>query len=509
MALAATFLSGAKSRLLPASVPFRYFGAALAFHLLAWLLVLLGAPQLTGFAGGLGAPLGALHAITLGVLLMTAMGASLQLLPVATRQSVGSPRAAAALWWVMAPGSALVVAGMAHAWPGVLAIGAALVLPALLGFTLLLARNLQGARGMPVVVAHGWAALVCLGVLLASAGSLVATWMGWTAAPRAAALGWHVAFAAYGVMGLLIMGFSHILVPMFALSDAPAVRPSLRWLATACAALAAAAAAALSSAPWSATFGCAAAIGGLVALAGHVLQMRQAMRTGMRRDLGPSFRWVHAGWALLAASLLAALVLQSGLVAWPRLAPLFGVLLVCGLLSVLMGILARILPFLASMHAPPGRRGPPMPSTLTADRPLAWHHRAHGTAVALLILAVVLDSAWLARAAGAAGVVSALAMLLYFRFAWKRMHAPPAAPAAEPARAAPVRFVASPKSAAAEPRPPASGSQPTSSEDPAEHPAATQAGVSSGQGSSHANRAAPDGDAPTAPPPGSPGNGLR
>ena len=73
MALAATFLSGAKSRLLPASVPFRYFGAALAFHLLAWLLVLLGAPQVPSFAGGLGAPLGALHAVTLGVLLMTAM----------------------------------------------------------------------------------------------------------------------------------------------------------------------------------------------------------------------------------------------------------------------------------------------------------------------------------------------------------------------------------------------------------------------------------------------------
>jgi hypothetical protein len=509
MALAATFLSGAKSRLLPASVPFRYFGAALAFHLLAWLLVLLGAPQVPSFAGGLGAPLGALHAVTLGVLLMTAMGASLQLLPVATRQSVGSPRLAATLWWVMAPGSALVVAGMAHAWPGVLAAGAALVLPALLGFTLLLARNLQGARGMPVVVAHGWAALVCLGVLLASAGSLVATWLGWTAAPRTAALGWHVAFAAYGVMGLLIMGFSHILVPMFALSDAPPVRPSLCWLAVACVSLAAAATAALTSAPWNAVFGCAAALGGLVALVGHVLQMRHAMRTGMRRDLGPSFRWVHAGWALLAASLLAALALQSGLVAWPRLAPLFGVLLACGLLSVLMGILARILPFLASMHAPPGRRGPPMPSTLTADRPLAWHHRAHGAAVALLILAIALDSAWLARAAGAAGSVSAVAMLLYFRFAWMRMHAPPAVPAAEPPRTATVRVVASHKSAATEPRLPTSPLQPAAPADPAQNPTTTQAGVSSGQGTAQATRTAPDGVAPTAPPPEPPGAGLR
>src|SRR5690606_28326842 len=42
MMLAASFLGGAKSRLLPASIPFRFFGAAAIFHVLTWLALLAG-----------------------------------------------------------------------------------------------------------------------------------------------------------------------------------------------------------------------------------------------------------------------------------------------------------------------------------------------------------------------------------------------------------------------------------------------------------------------------------
>src|SRR5690606_226107 len=97
---AGTFLAGATSRLLPASIPLRYFGAAAAFHLLAWVALLAGAADAPRFVGGLGWPLAALHLITLGVLAMTAIGASLQLLPVATRQAVHSTRWPAIIWWI-------------------------------------------------------------------------------------------------------------------------------------------------------------------------------------------------------------------------------------------------------------------------------------------------------------------------------------------------------------------------------------------------------------------------
>ena len=37
---AGAFTAGARSRLLPASVPMRYFGAATVFHALAWTVLL-------------------------------------------------------------------------------------------------------------------------------------------------------------------------------------------------------------------------------------------------------------------------------------------------------------------------------------------------------------------------------------------------------------------------------------------------------------------------------------
>jgi len=51
MTLAGGVLAGAGSRLLPASVPFRFFGAAVAFHVVAWLAALAGADALAASAG--------------------------------------------------------------------------------------------------------------------------------------------------------------------------------------------------------------------------------------------------------------------------------------------------------------------------------------------------------------------------------------------------------------------------------------------------------------------------
>ena len=88
-------------------------------------------------------------------------------------------------------------------------------------------RNLLGARGMPGVVAHGWAALLALLVVLASALSLAATWLGLPAPSRDAVLAVHAVWAPYGFMGMLVLGLSYILVPMFALADRPGEREQL------------------------------------------------------------------------------------------------------------------------------------------------------------------------------------------------------------------------------------------------------------------------------------------
>ena len=51
MTVAGAFLGGASGRLLPASVPLRFFGAAVGYHVLGWLV--LGEPlQPLTLAGG-------------------------------------------------------------------------------------------------------------------------------------------------------------------------------------------------------------------------------------------------------------------------------------------------------------------------------------------------------------------------------------------------------------------------------------------------------------------------
>ena len=234
------FGAGARSRLLPASVTLRYFGAAVAFHVMAWLALLAGAGDLLRLAayGGLGPALAALHLITLGVLTMTAVGATLQLLPVATRQPVRSLAAVKLAWWLLAPGVALFALGATAYRPALLGIGAAAVVAALALYGWLLAENLRRARGMKVVVAHGWAALVALALLAAAGLALVAHYEHGLALDRGALAHAHLVLAAYGFMGLLALGLSQFLVPMFALSPAPSARSAYAVLSMALGAIA-------------------------------------------------------------------------------------------------------------------------------------------------------------------------------------------------------------------------------------------------------------------------------
>lgn len=405
--LAAGFLAGATSRLLPASIPLRFFGAAVACQLLAWLALLGGSVNLPRFAGGLGWTLAALHLVTLGVLVMTAIGASLQLLPVATRQPVRSMRGPVLVWWLYAPGVAAIALGMGLARPWLLAGGASAVMVALLVYAALLAQNLAGARGMPVVVAHGWTALVSLLVTLLTAFSLAFTYVGMPLLDRGTGLALHVLFAAYGFMGMLALGLSYILVPMFALSAAPHEKRALASWGLAILALALAAAAALGVAPRALRIG--AVLAAAIAITLHLRLMTVALKTGMRRELGRSFRLVRISWALLALSLLLALALAVDL-PFEGMPTLFGLVLIAGwLLTFLLGILQRIVPFLASMHMGRSAAGGPLMSEIAGSQPLKLHAACHVLALALVAAGIAGDAVWLVRLGSAAGLAGALA----------------------------------------------------------------------------------------------------
>jgi hypothetical protein len=410
MSIAATFLGGAKSRLLPASIPFRFFAAAAVFHVLLWLVLLAGAGEAVGFRGGLGSTLASVHLLTLGVLTTTAIGASVQLLPVATRRTLHAVWPIKLVFWLTVPGMLALMGGMYLAQTSMLITGAVITTAGLLLYCGLLADNLRRASGLAVVGAYGWTALVALAIVIVLGVALAFNEKAGFLPDHGAAALAHLILGAFGFMGLLVLGFSHILVPMFALAAAPAKRPSFASFAAAAAALILGTLGALIGSRAMLT---AAVLVGLAAAALHLWLMVRVLKTGMRKRLGLSFVLVRVAWVMLPATLLVGLAALYGF-AGKNGATLFGFLLLFGwLLTFLFAILQRIMPFLASMFVPPpASGGTAIVSELAGARSLKLHAVCHATALAVLASAIILDDAMVARVGSAIGLVGAIA------FAW-------------------------------------------------------------------------------------------
>ncbi|MBI2240361.1 MAG: NnrS family protein [Magnetospirillum gryphiswaldense] len=403
---AGAFMMGAKDRLLPPVIPFRFFASAVLFHVVGWAVLAWGAQDVPGFLGGGGAVVAALHLVTLGVLAMTAMGAAYQMLPVATRRQLGPAWACSLSWWLFNPGIVALALGLGTGWSLVLEVGAGLCVAALALFGLLVARNLARVDDLPAVTWPAWVAMASLAAVLVLAVVLVADMDAGLLTDRPALAATHALLAGYGFMGMLVVGFSAVLVPMFVLSKPVDDAQGKKVAAVAALALLAAVSGTLGRVVWLQALGC---VLGLGAVGLYVVMQRRVLASRMRKKLEPFFRLLKAGWALQVLSLAAVLALALGAPA-DRLAPLWGWLLVFGwLLSFATGILQRIMPFLASMHS--GAKGgkPVLLSHLTHQRLLDLHAAAHGAALALMMAAIVLDQPLLARLAAVSGLAGALA----------------------------------------------------------------------------------------------------
>lgn len=410
MTLAATFLGGAKSRLLPAFVPFRFFIAAAVFHIALWAVLFLAGGDATSFRGSLGPTLAAVHLLTLGVLTVTAVGAAVQLLPVATRRALAAVWPIKLIFWLLVPGLIVLAVGMYTYDPLTMTLGAVAVSAGLLIFAGLLARNLRGGGSLAVVVAYGWAALVALIALVALGLALSFDFESGFLPDHAAVALAHMIVASFGFMGMLALGFSHVLVPMFALSAAPAKRPAYAAFAAAAVAIALAAGGAAHGNRLILTI---AGVIGIGAVLAHLWLMQTALKTGMRKRLGLSFVLVRAAWAALLLTPFVGLAALYDL-AGPNGATLFGLIVLGGwLMTFLFGILQRIIPFLASMHVTQPKGAPPLLSELASDVPLTVHAVCHGIAIVALAVAIVLDNGWIARGAAAIGLIGAVAFAVF------------------------------------------------------------------------------------------------
>jgi hypothetical protein len=401
-------LGGAEQRLLAEPVPALFFGLAVLAHLPAWGGLALVAEQLPWFTGGPGLTLAILHLLTVGVLLSTAMGASLQMLPVALGRPAPPVGLCLATFAVLAPGLGLLTAGFATVDVRLLTTGAAGLVIAVLLYTWAIAR-IVAAPPLGALKIHAGAAGGFLLVAVSLAGLLVLDYQIGFFADHARIALVHALCAGFGYMGTLVLGFSPVLLPMFAVAEATEDTPLAIASGLCGLALGIALDAALLG---QATILAAAAA---LALAGSALHMGVLARTlakRMRRRLGPEFLFVRAAWAFLAAALVALLLLALGQLAATGPALVLVLLLYGWLLTLLLGVLQRILPFLASMHAARRRARPLVPTRLVAERALALHRLCHFAALAALVAGVLLALPWAIRTAAAIGLIGAAA------FAW-------------------------------------------------------------------------------------------
>ncbi len=406
MSMPGSFLGGVQDRLLPASIPFRFFLAAAGFQILAWAVLFLGADQLSGFRGGPGLVLSSIHLATLGVLAMTAIGASYQLLPVVTRRPLARDWPAKLSFWVVFPGIIVMTWGMAIFSKAAMHAGADLVTFGLLIFAILTADNLRRTGGIPVVSTHGWLALASLVGLVALGALLIRDFESGFLDDHAALALLHMVVASFGFMGVLALGLSLVLIPMFVLSRSLPSWPGWAQVSLSALSLILFTAGVLLGLPilkWLAL------LGGFGAAGCYLWLMRTALTTSMRKRLGLPFVMMRLSWGLLIVTLvMGGLTLAD--VGIPNAATLTGFLLVAGwLLTFLTGVLQRIMPFLASMHAA-GKSGlPPLLSELTAEGPLRAHAVCHVAALVFCAVGIVLDMTVLVQIGAASGCLGAVA----------------------------------------------------------------------------------------------------
>ncbi|MFO1128739.1 MAG: hypothetical protein U1E66_09980 [Rhodospirillales bacterium] len=402
-------LGGAKQRLLPERIPALFFGTAIFAHIFAWAALIPVADQWPTFAGGPGPVLAAVHILTLGVFLCTAMGASLQMLPVILAQPATNGRVCYAIFATLTAGAVLLVSGFAAIDTTLIAAGAVLLLAAVLIYGIAMARMLRAAAAAPLLRRHMVAALAALAAAVVLALALTANYrLGILPDHGRLALA-HATLAGFGFMGMMALGLSLVLVPMFAIAESPPETMVARAFAIIVGALVLAVAGEL--ADWAPVTALAALVG-VAGAAVHIRAMALSVGRRMRRRLGPEFILIFAAWSFLPLALVLAAALALGLLP-PQGAPLLIAVTLHGwLLSLLTGVLQRVLPFLASMQIARLKARPLAPAKLVSEAVLKAHLYGHLVAVAALALGTLLALPALVATAGFAGTVAAGA------FAW-------------------------------------------------------------------------------------------
>lgn len=397
----------------PLAAPLRFFLSAPLFAAAAGLLLLLLGPELLASRWTAGA-LAFTHLLTAGFMLQTMVGALLQILPVATGAGVARPLGVARAVHGLLTLGLLFLVGAFLTYRSELFQGALLCLGG--GVLIFLVAVGRALAQIPMGSTIQWAlklAVAGLGVTVLLGLSMLVNLAWGLSWPLLEITGIHLAWGLVGWGVLLLSGVAYVVVPMFLLTPA---FPG--WLTRLLAPLlflllalwSGAEAAGWGGAPLLAALvaaGC-----GTFALATLWLLVRSK-----RARLDATQRYWRLGLACAVggAALWAVGQLWPDLGLWPGLPLLLGMLLlVGGFMSVITGMLYKIVPFLIWLHlqnAGQGRVLAPNMKRILAESAMARQMAAHAASLCLLLAAVV-RPAWFAWPAGLALLLSNLWLLV-------------------------------------------------------------------------------------------------
>ena len=382
------------------SAPLRFFLTAPLFGIVAGL-VLIGAPELLASRWTPGA-LALTHLIAVGFMLNVMFGALFQILPVVAGAVLPYAGTISSLVHLgLATGAASLTWGLGTGSPGFL-VAAVVLLGAT--FLLFLSTTAYGLLRAPVAQATprdvrlallGFGIAGTLGVLLAL---ILARGL---PLPLPLIVKLHVGWAWLGASGLLLAATSWVVVPMFQITPNYPAKLTRYWALVTCAVLVL----------WSA------AVLGDLALAELLLATALAalsalyaittvrLQTQSRRSVPDN---TTRAFQLAMVSLIAGLVcvLLAHRLDYELLPILAGILILHGgFVSAIVGMLYKIVPFLAWLHlSQEGLKAPNM-KKLQPDKPVRRHLAAHAVALVALLLAALTGSAILGRLAGVVVVV--------------------------------------------------------------------------------------------------------
>jgi len=386
----------------PLAAPLRFFLTAPLFSLAAGLLLLVLGPDMftSRWMPGL---LAATHLITVGFMLQVMLGALIQIMPVVTGANLKHPLLVARWLHIgLSAGALLLAAGFLGGQPALFSAAAATLGLSIAGFLGATGRALSGVpstsptiRGIKFALI-GLAGAVALGILLAL--TLAAGW----ALPLATLTDLHAGWALGGWAGILLAAMACVVVPMFQLTPGYPARPSWWFPCVMLGLVLAWTVAVLFASPLAIRL-----VQGLAALVG-IAFAALTLRLQMQRRRARADATFHY-WRLGLGSAIFALVLPLTASVSPQLAELpgwsllFGILLlVGGFMSFIVGMLYKIVPFLAWLHLQNSVGGlVPNMNRLLTESAMQRQVKAHGVALAALLAAVVWPE-WLARPAGAA-----------------------------------------------------------------------------------------------------------